>query len=762
MLRLARGTRLQHVIVNSFPSSGTKPTPIWSLRDIEPDSIEREKLRKLIEINGVSEVDFLRWRNACVAPNIKDAFDYICGAESSTPLWVTSHMLRRKIHNARDASLAAHLALLAVPSSETLAPAHETPLILTLEHITKYGLVYALPAVLSRVLALPGKNHRHLVSLFSSTSLTPSPIVTDTLKTLVEDIMGYPRVLSPGDWLQIWERWGRNRTLGEDFSGWLLSKMREIGVSLPLTYHPPQGKIYTQGAFHFKPDTTHAPDSTTASLKAAAESKHVSGRLLLAVAHTLIRGFYPRPPDPQKPPDETFLAILINGLVERKAYERAKAVWSDTERKISPLSKSSPLSLTPNSTPRTLTFTLTPELFNAGLSVYATSGDLRGALDMLDRYALISPATNKSSLLASPQAVPHRGKAHSSERPHATPTALNQVLPHLPPHAQHMVFTHSSLRWGIQPDSLSLETVMQSALRIVKGVRGEDEWSSGQPSFRENLREFGEGFRQILTRGSKPEFNRLSSDEPETKDEWSWYEKQLNLALDPAHRTRDKSLIRQNAIDLFQSVIFGNWPFLAGLEIDIASAINDKTQTTDSLSPRNMALFVPSPLQRKLFPKSTYSPKPKAPETLSLAPLHPSPTPRFPNAHPSAQAWTAYLALIPAQDLPEALGWMRAADESTRQPSGNFAITETRVFRPEKAALVDALVRWEALELARETMVERALHERQRSSAQGNRDVGPEGALRDWLEDWLGSPNVPSREKVAQARLDGYDLDVGL
>ncbi|QRV81082.1 hypothetical protein RhiJN_09097 [Ceratobasidium sp. AG-Ba] len=743
MLRLARGTRLQHVIVNSFPAAGTRPTPIWNLRDIEPDSIEREKLRRLIEVNGVSEVDFLRWRNACVAPNIKDAFDYICGAESSTPLWVTSHMLRRKIHNARDASLAAHLALLAVPSSGTLAPAHETPLILTLEHITKYGLVYALPAVLSRVLALPGKNHRHLVSLLSSRSLAPCPIVTDTLKSLVEDIMHYPRVLSPDDWLQIWERWGINRTLGQDFSGWLLSKMRQIGVSLPLTYHPPPSKPYTQGASHSKSDVTHASDSTTASLKAAAESKHVSGRLLLAVAHTLIHGFYPRPPDPQKPPDETFLAILINGLVERKAYERAKAVWKDAERKLSPINQPHPLALTPDSIPRVPTLTLTSELFDAGLSVYAASGDLRGALDMLDRYASISPTTNKPSLLASPQAVPQGGKARSPERPHITPTALNQVLPHLPPHAQHLVFTHSASRWDIQPDSLSLEIVMQSALRIVKGIREGDNWPSGESSFRENLREFGEGFRQILTQGSKPEFNRLSPDTPHIEPE-------INL------------LSEKNAIDLFRSVIFGNWPFIAGLEIDIASALHDKTHTTDTLATRNMVLFVASPLKRKLFPKPTHSPKPKAPETLSLAPLHPSPTPRFPNAHPSPRAWTAYLALLPAQNLPEALGWMRTADESMRPSGGNITIIETRMFRPERAALVDALVRWEALELARETMVERALHERQRSSIQGDKDVGPEGALRAWLEDWLGAPNVPSREKVAQARLDGYDLDAGL
>ncbi|KAG8781944.1 hypothetical protein FRC12_021381 [Ceratobasidium sp. 428] len=194
----------------------------------------------------------------------------------------------------------------------------------------------------------------------------------------------------------------------------------------------------------------------------------------------------------------------------------------------------------------------------------------------------------------------------------------------------------------------------------------------------------------------------------------------------------------------------GDWPFIASTE----TSYDDDPESL--LTPERSKLFVPIPLRRKLDSKA--STKPKIPGRFSPAPLHPFPTPRFPNAHPTPRAWTAYLALLPAEEIPEGLGWMRAADESMQHPNEERITPKHRTddnaagmytFRPERAAFLDALIRWEAVSLLGSSEVE--LNE-----------VGPEGALRDWLIDWLGVANVPSREEVARARLDArYTEDNG-
>ncbi|KAG9112307.1 hypothetical protein FRC07_007928 [Ceratobasidium sp. 392] len=753
MLRFGLRPRLQHVIIESFPPRGTRPTPIWNLRELEPDASEREKLRQTLAIADVSEVDFLRWRNACVAPNIKTAVGYIRGANVPTPLWITSHILRRKIHNAEDASLAAHLALLAVPSNRNLVSAHESPLIIALEHIAKYDLTYALPATVSRILALPIKNHRHLVSLLSSSNLARSPIVTATLQKLVEDILKLPLMLSRDLWLQVWECWGVNRSLGESFTTRLEANMRAQGIKPPVTYAPPHEKTYTVGAAYFKNDVSTTSDSSLAALTAAAQSQRISARMLLAIAHSLIHGFFPRPPDPRRSPDESFVTVLIEGLVQRKAYSRAQAVWKDVEQKISSSEDQLPSS-SASSKVQQMNLGLTPALFEAGLSAYATSGDLHSALELLDKYALppYEPPQG-SGLPPSPETNPTRRSPKAPTRPHVTASALNIVLPYLSSHAQQLVFSHSVQRWGIQPDSVSLETVMQGALRATKDV-GESE------GLLENLREFKEGFRHMLSRRVRP--RSLGLYHSELSDDWSEYEEQLNLALDPVHQIRDRTLIQQGAIELFRSVVLGNWPFISGSE---AAYGEDQDNL---LAPKNIVLFAPTPLRRKFHSKAS---RVRTPKSFPPVALHPSPTPRFPNAHPTPRAWTAYLRLLPAEEVPEGLGWMRAADESMRRTDEESVgpkydtddkTIEMHMFRPERAALVDALVRWEAVALAGETLVGRALNERARraqpGSEAGSNEVGPEGALRTWLVDWLGPANVPSREEVARARLESWDM----
>ncbi|KAG8777896.1 hypothetical protein FRC12_000142 [Ceratobasidium sp. 428] len=756
MLRFGRGTRLQNAIIDSFPPRGIRPTPIWSLREIEPDAAQREYLRQIMATAGVSEVDFLRWRNACVAPNIKTAVDYIRGAETPTPLWVTSHMLRRKIYNVEDASLAAYLALLAVPSSGRLVSAYESPLILSLEHIADYGLSYALPATVSRILALPTKNHRHLLSVLSSPNFARSPIMTTTLRRIVEDIVRLPLIISKELWLQVWERWGVNRSLGEVFSKWLEASMRTQGVKPPFTYTSSAEKTYTIGATYFKQNTTSAPDSSLAALTAASKSERISARLLLSIAHSLIHGFFPRPPDPRNPPDEAFVTVLIDGLIRRKSYGRAQAVWKDAERKISSGSERDvPVSSSISSEIQQMTLTLTPALFEAGLASYAKAGDLRRALNLLDKYALSPHNTTQTSTsppAPNPEADTQKEPSGPPSCSHVTPSALNIILPHLPPHAQQLVFSHSAQMWGIQPDSTALETVMYGALHA---------HAEHDQGLLQNLREFREGFRRIFRKRIGLKSHTFGSDESDNLGDWNDYEERLNIALDPVHQSQDRILLRQNAIKLFRSVVLGNWPLIASPE----TSHDDDPESL--LAPRNIKLFTPIPLRRKLDSKA--STKPKTPNRFLPAPLHPSPTPRFLSAHPTPRAWTAYLALLPAAEIPEGLGWMRAADESIRHPNEERITPRHRtdddaagmyMFRPERAALLDALIRWEAVSLASESLVGRAMDERARRVAQlGSsevemNEVGPEGALRDWLVDWLGAANVPSREEVARARLD--------
>ncbi|KAG8734555.1 hypothetical protein FRC10_011658 [Ceratobasidium sp. 414] len=605
------------------------------------------------------------------------------------------------------------------------------------------------------MLALPTKNHRHLLSLLSSPSFTHSPIMTETLRTIVKDIMELPLMLSRDLWLQIWERWGVNRPLGEVFSRWLETNMRAQGIIPPFTYISPPEKTYTVGATHFGNDASSAHDSPLAALTAAAQSTGVSARLLLGIAHSLIHGFFPKPPGLHRPPDESFISVLIEGLVRRKAYIRAQAVWRDAEQKIASSRKNIPPSPSAMSRPRQVILRLTPGLFEAGLSSYARAGDQRRALKMLDRYAIPAHHPLKASTSSTQTHGQHR-VLKPRRRPHVTPSALNAVLPYLPPHAQQLVFSHSAQRWGIQPDSTALETVMQGALWAVR------DWRENDQGLLENLREFWEGFRQILRGKVGSKTAPFSPNESGSQDDWGRFEAQLNIALDPAHQNRDRPLIQQNAIELFQSVVLGNWPFIASS----GAACGDDEENL--LAPKVIALFSPTPLRRRTHSKAS---NPRTPDTFSPAPLHPSPTPQFPNAHPTPRAWTAYLALLPAEDIPEGLGWMRAADESMRRTRKKKVgrkyemENELHIFRPEKVALIDALVRWEAMALAGETPLGRALNERVRRARLGGKagqnEVGPEGALRAWLVDWLGPPNVPSREEVARARLVNRNMEGG-
>lgn len=261
-----------------------------------------------------------------------------------------------------------------------------------------------------------------------------------------------------------------------------------------------------------------------------------------------------------------------------------------------------------------------------------------------------------------------------------------------------------------------------------------------------------------------------------------------------ANTPHEIALIRQDAIELFRTVVLGNWPFIAGTEEGYRLTQNSD-RGPDFLTPKATAMFVPIPLREpKLSDVHSTSvvdedhpPLSHPTTTFTPTPLHPSPNPRFRHAHPTPRTWTAYIALLTPDDIPEAFQWMRAADEFLRPPSDDTQRSNQRaegefdglaIFRPERAALVDALVRWEGAILAQETPVGRAWSERSRKMrredevrlavpdkggriggfgrAEGselNDGVGREGELRAWLVDWLGPEGVPSRDEVAHARI---------
>lgn len=281
------------------------------------------------------------------------------------------------------------------------------------------------------------------------------------------------------------------------------------------------------------------------------------------------------------------------------------------------------------------------------------------------------------------------------------------------------------------------------------------------------------------------------------------YKSQLDAALDEiSNQTpREIALIRQEAIELFRSIILGNWPFLAGTDKGYLLA-RTSIGGPGVLTPTAAAMFVPTPLRNptlldapslveRLYARSAppMDQDDSAPShpiiPFTPTPLHPSPTPRFPHAHPTSRTWTAYIALLAPEDIPEAFQWMRAADELLRPTDDTCQRLIQRsegeydalsLFRPERAALLDALVRWEGAMLAQETPVGRAWSERSRrmrgegdptlagqddednirglDTAGDNDGIGQEGQLRAWLVDWLGPKGVPSRDEVARARME--------
>ncbi|CAE6478513.1 unnamed protein product [Rhizoctonia solani] len=686
---LRRWDRIQHAILESFNTRGTKPAPIWNLHELEPDDEQRAYLQRKIFRLGASEHDFLRWRNACVAFNLTESLnalgtlDDFNTAPMATPLWVTSHLLRRKVYKASQAAIAAHLALVAVPSSG-LASAHEQPLLLALKAVTRYNSIHVLPALTSRILALPTKHHTKLLATLCKRNLPPSPLAAASLQMVLEDIKTRSMLLPYETWQSVWEKWVILNPLGDEFAASLRLQIKDQGFQVPIYRNLARSRSYTQAATQFPQRTTPSRrDPTISTLTAAAHSKHVSARFLLGIASTLADGFFsPHPIRHGKPPSApsvTFLTALMLGLIRKRAYSRAVGVWKNAQ----------------NSTQK---IAITPALLEAAVTAHILNGDLEEAVRLLDTCGRSLPNP------ASP--------VNSEEIATRLPSKLLTLLiSHLPVPGQHLAFRQAYKRWNIQPDSSALEAVMVGTAEfIVKQSREELD-------IRSNMRELKEGFKNLFRR--------------------------TPVQIEPPEHEPERSIFspgpfdKRDAIRLFRTVL-RNWPFIQGVEQGYWIGLLEK---------QAIELFIPSPLvvgRRVLDEDAT----PRPAFEFAPSPLHPSPMPSYPHACPTPRAWTAYLSLLDPSDLPQALGWMRSVDEFLRTRSSTTP-SPLDLFRPERTALIDVLMRWEDAALAGETPIGRAWEERRGEAIGG---VGREGALRAWLIEWLGNECVPNQYEVARAR----------
>ncbi|CAE6347344.1 unnamed protein product [Rhizoctonia solani] len=677
---LRRWDRIQHAIIESFPARGTKPQPIWSLYELEPDDEHRAYLQRKITRLGATEHDFLRWRNACVAYSLPEALDALRKPDTlnmvpmNTPLWVTTHLLRRKAQSVRHVSIAIHLALVAVPSYGPLVSAYDQPLLLALEEASRHDLTHVLPALVSRILALPRKHHAKILAILCNHQLPSSPLAAISLQMVLNDINARSMLLPSETWRSIWDKWVILHPLGDNFTASLRLQIKDQGFQAP--YHINKTRAYTQKATYF-PDRTvpsrHNP--TLAALTAAAYSKQASPRLLLSIASMLADGFFNQYPNQGRRhrsiPSVTFLTALILGLVRKRAYSRAVQAWKNAENN---------------------NIDVTPKLLEAVLSAYILSGNFEETVKLLDMYT--KPFSN------SELEVGQRFRLQLS------PKIITLLVSQLPAAAKHTAFRQAYRRWGIQPDSNALEAVMLGAAEAVTKE------SQVHFDISRNMQELKEGLKNLFR--SQP----LPPEPPLEQD-----------ILLPG------PFDKRHSIRLFRNVLIRNWPFIGGVDHGYWKGPLDK---------QLIQLFIPVPLSVRH--RTTDD---RAGVQFHPSPLHPSPTPSYPHACPTRRAWTAYLSMIDTNEVPGALGWMRSADEFLRiRPTP--VDTPLDLFRPERAAIIDVLIRWEDAILSGEIPIERAWQEIKERVTDG---VGEEGALRSWLIDWLGDEYVPSRSDVAKARI---------
>ncbi|CAE6437119.1 unnamed protein product [Rhizoctonia solani] len=685
-----RWDRIQHAIIESFTSRGTRPKAIWNLYELEPDHEQRAYLKRKIARLGAGEHDFLRWRNACVAYSLSGALEALNTANQShetpmaTPLWVTTHLLRRKAHSANQASIAIHLALVAVPSYGPLVPAYEQHLLLAFEAATRYNLIHTLPALVSRILALPMKHHAKILVALSKHELPSSPLAAVSLQLVLNDINARSTLLSRETWQSVWDKWVVLHPLGDDFTASLRLQMKDQGFRAPHYRNIKRSEAYTQTATYFPDRTTPSrKDPTLAALTAAAYSKQVSARLLLGIASTLADGLFPRYPNKKRRhspiPSVTFLTALILGLTRKGAYSRAIGVWQNAEKQ---------------------KIAVTPKLLEAVLSAYILDGNFEETVRLLDLYANPWPKLG-------PNTTSQKG---GFQLPSNIVTLL---VSQLPASGKHIAFRQAFKRWGIQPDSAALEAVMVGAAQAIANESQDD------LDIRSNIRELKEGFKDLFR--SKP------------------------VQIEPLEENLLSPGLfdKRHAIRLFRNVLLRNWPFIQGARDGYWAG---------PLGKKMIELFVPTPLTvRRRLADSCPDEDMESHSAFEFnpSPLHPSPTPSYPHACPTRKAWTAYLSLLEPYELPIALGWMRSIDEFLHTPPAR-AGSPLDLFQPERAAMIDVLIRWEDTALAGETPIGRAWEEMKEGVMEG---VGKEGALRSWLIGWLGDEGVPSRNDVAKARI---------
>ncbi|KAJ1303799.1 hypothetical protein OPQ81_008222 [Rhizoctonia solani] len=548
---LRRWDRIQHAIIKSFSDRGTRPIPIWNLCELEPDEEQRAYLERKISRLGATENDFLRWRNACVAYSLPQSLSALVSFDDpdttpmATPLWVTSHLLRRKVHSAYQASVAVHLALVAVPGSGPLVTAHEQPLLLALEAVSRYNLTHVLPALTSRILGLPTKHHAKLLTTLCKQDLPPSPLASASLQMVLDDINAKSILLPNEIWQSVWEKWVILHPLGDDFTASLRLQIKYQGFRVPNYHNIDRSGSYNQLATYFPERRTPSRQGPIlATLTAAAHSKQTDSS----------------PPDPNRKyknpsvPSVTFLTALILGLIRKRAYSHAVGVWQNAEKSTHKVS-------------------ITPMLLEAAVSAYILNGDLEEAVKLLDIHVKPLP---KSGL-------PMKDKERGVQ---LQPKLLTLLISRLPPAGKQLAFREAYKRWGIQPDSSALEAVMAGAAQVVAKP------SQSEQDLQRNMRELKEGFKNLFKRrpdlAEAPEATILSPGPFDKQNAIRLFENVL-LRNWPFIRGLEqgywKGLLEKRAIELFIPT-----------PLAVRRRMLDDTSSDEDFKPRSAFEFTPSPL----------------------------------------------------------------------------------------------------------------------------------------------------------------------
>ena len=165
----------------TFVTENYTKDAVWSLTDLIPQPERQREIRAILQANAIDEFQFLRWRNALIAPTLKDAIVNASHGLSSTPsifrspvpsrlkdakyddwiqrlrhhpYWLVLSLVRTKVNTPSDITLA--LDLVIPHLANTALGQTRVPLIRNLiDASAQFTVLSILPSLIDIFLALP-------------------------------------------------------------------------------------------------------------------------------------------------------------------------------------------------------------------------------------------------------------------------------------------------------------------------------------------------------------------------------------------------------------------------------------------------------------------------------------------------------------------------------------------------------------------------------------------------------------------------------